>query len=1797
MSQSSQLAAGAGFTFEDAVTARYLTGLLARGPAPGVEGLAVVRVAQQQRELGESLDDVIVDFGAEGPAARLSLQVKSSLTLSDAVSNQDFRDIVRDSWATLQKADFRLGADRYGAAVGDAPAQKLRDMVRLTDLARGQIDPQAFAGYVGPAGAASAGVKAAWRVIATVLDRERGTVSTPEELHRFLLHFVLIRFDFGHAAAVDTAAIVSLLQPLVEDGAVATATLLLNRLGALARAGGAVSRVFDRAALLGEVAGLVRLVPIGHLRGDLQTLAQLVEDSLATIQDDVQAAKLERPRFSEKIDQALQGHRLVRLRGLPGSGKSVVLRRQVEAARRNGPVLFLKADMLEHRSWTAFASAVGLKAPLRELLAEIAATGTAIFFLDGADRVERDQRPIVEAVLRLIAEDPDFAHWRVVTSLRDSGVEPVRTWMPSGLAADGVGDVAIDNLDHEEASALAALRPHLQPLLFGADAVREIARRPFFAKVLAQGVGGLDGTATGLASESDLIDYWWRRGGFDAEGGDALRRQRALIALSQTKLSQLSAPIMLRGLGAETIDQISPLEADGLLAATTHGHAVRFTHDIFFEWSLLHVLIDHEANWPLAVRAAGEPPAIGRVVELLAQRRFVDDEDWAGDLARLEQEGMRSQWTRAWLLGPLLTPRFDALAVRYAQTVLADDARWLKRALVWFQAEKTTPHPQILDGRLASGENDPIERARLADLLGWPSDPASWARLIRFLVACAEVLPKPLVGDVVAIFEVWQNLLAGLANPISDALLGEVDRWLGEIEAFQDQKPSEAAMASPWNGQARRDLVQALRTLLLRSAVAAPDRVAGYLARVNLARGQDSHRYEDIIAFAPTLAKGHAHALVDVTLARLKGELPQHAAAREDAAFRAGIARRDAARAIPEAQRTQHEQLAAEGMFHSFGVDAVSDHDWRALAIDGDQLGYFPASPLREPFHSLFRHAPEEALRLVADLSRHAMTAWRQLYRLDREHPGTPIPIDITFAWGTQRFWGGPRIYAWHRGGMAPPPLDSAYAALDAWAIGEVDKGRAADAIIAEILADNDCVAVLGVALAVAHHAPEPPLAIWPIVTTQRLWDSDRQRLVADMTGSNAYLIGFEAGDEAHIQALQAARKGVSRQREIRHLAASFVLSADQDLAARTRQAISAFADDPPFELEEERNHDQARAEAKRQALANAAWGDLSRYRRGPDPEAPEGVAIYGPQTAPEETPQQVAERRRFTLTHHVLQWADKALAAGQALTPAQVEEVLGAARELDHPGLFIDPPGNDEVPDAAPGAVTSLAAVLIRLAPAQADAARTWARAVLERAASAPEHRGLMWSPTAMMSWHAGGYAAQGLAEILRADPQDEIARRLLLGLVAHPLQAVSLGAIAAAFDLWDQDPRLGWCALGLGLGLCNFRRVARGPSDPIQSDQERADALARALAAYAGDAPWPSPPLPESRRAPVPVPVAQPARRGLLFVQDVTVDSPAWNGSQVSWYGKLAAQMLEKIPVAKVLISDARAPFMDLVEALLGWTIDRLTPQEVEGQLRRNPSRGSLYEWIDTIAKIAGRACGALEVEAARARFLDPILALPDEPRQWLLGPFVELYLAANVLDAPKPPPRFLELLQPCLDSLLSHYVFKRGGYSAGELRNGQGRLVRALMFIEPKASGAVRFANDDWTDIALILPLVQNFVRDAGWAASIAGPFLTLCERAKAVFPAETFADLWLPILQDPDTLAGWRGTMIQARIAGMVQHLVDREPVLSAALSQKFLRLLDCLIDMGDRRSAALQQTEAFREVRLMPALGVNGQART
>ena len=132
---SPELTGGAGYTYEDAVVAYYLSALLREENAAGQTG-CVTRVAVQQAARGEPLGDIIIDTLIGDAARRLSLQVKRSLTISAAASNTDFRWIIQRALESRAKTDFRVGDDRYGFVVEHVSQAKFRSLNRLIEWAK-----------------------------------------------------------------------------------------------------------------------------------------------------------------------------------------------------------------------------------------------------------------------------------------------------------------------------------------------------------------------------------------------------------------------------------------------------------------------------------------------------------------------------------------------------------------------------------------------------------------------------------------------------------------------------------------------------------------------------------------------------------------------------------------------------------------------------------------------------------------------------------------------------------------------------------------------------------------------------------------------------------------------------------------------------------------------------------------------------------------------------------------------------------------------------------------------------------------------------------------------------------------------------------------------------------------------------------------------------------------------------------------------------------------------------------------------------------------------------------------------------------------------------------------------------------------------------------------------------------------------------------------------------------------------------------------------------------------------------
>ncbi|MDH5668241.1 MAG: hypothetical protein OEY86_09550 [Nitrospira sp.] len=628
---------------------------------------------------------------------------------------------------------------------------KERALKTLCDWARESLTTEHFDARFAGGGNASDDIKTVKNDVVVLLEEvAKGTSCTSEEVHRFLAHFVLIQFDFLREGATDPPDAINRIRDCLAPGDAGKAPLVWSRFVQLARTSVGKSGHFDRARLVRVITPVVRLRGATSLRLDLDKLTELSKSYANRIPDDVGGIKLDRASLLESLDAKLITARVVQVRGLPGSGKSVVVRRAVQRALERGPILFLKAEQLEDTSWISYATSQGLSgSPLEQLLVEVGAAGTPILFINAIDRIEKERQPVILDVIRVIVESPLLDNWRVVVSLRDTGIEVLRNWLGEFLDALKVETLEVGQLTDQEAETLANAKPHLRPLLFGSAQVQEIVRRPFFAKVLNQSYVADPSVPTfPPRSEVDLIENWWRRGGYNESGQSAMERQRVLLDLVRIRARQLSQPIRLSEL--TSVAHIDDLRLDGILQNAREGISVRFAHDIFFEWAFFHVLADRGPQWMEEIKACGEPPALARVVELVSQWEYTRGRDWRTYLTQTEGSDLRSQWLRAWLVGPLGTARFKADEDQFETAVFADDFRLFRKVLVWFQAEKTSPNPGILAGAFSQEQ-----RQRFAYILGWPSDFAAWRRLIDFILRHISAIPQRLYPEIVGIFEVW----------------------------------------------------------------------------------------------------------------------------------------------------------------------------------------------------------------------------------------------------------------------------------------------------------------------------------------------------------------------------------------------------------------------------------------------------------------------------------------------------------------------------------------------------------------------------------------------------------------------------------------------------------------------------------------------------------------------------------------------------------------------------------------------------------------------------------------------------------------------------------------------------------------------------------------------------------------------------------------------------------------------------------------------------------------------------------
>lgn len=220
---------------------------------------------------------------------------------------------------------------------------------------------------------------------------------------------------------------------------------------------------------------------------------------------------------------------------------------------------------------------------------------------------------------------------------------------------------------------------------------------------------------------------------------------------------------------------------------------------------------------------------------------------------------------------------------------------------------------------------------------------------------------------------------------------------------------------------------------------------------------------------------------------------------------------------------------------------------------------FMPASPAQGPFFEILEADAASGVKLVHGIVKIA-TEW-----MVGKPPST---VDVPFPGGARRFLGGAGVFMMGRGGVPSSISACALLALEAWAHRQIEGGRDAASVLADVWGpDGSSAALLAVSIDViiSHWAACRDFA-WPLFAAPRLLVLDNDRAVRDQTGAFGHtLFGVEPEGPVKMADLQSRpSRGVSLSRLSIYYTFSAPAAVKVSLTAALDAAVAAAEEDPP---------------------------------------------------------------------------------------------------------------------------------------------------------------------------------------------------------------------------------------------------------------------------------------------------------------------------------------------------------------------------------------------------------------------------------------------------------------------------------------------------------------------------------------------------------------------------------------------------------------------------------------------------------
>lgn len=1144
---------GAGFEFEDLISAWQLVKALSGEQAAGIGGV-VTQVQAQVSTLGWRIDDLLLTAQATTATRRLAISAKGNLQVTAAGLPADFATRAWEQWRDTQGPFDRavdglalvtLGTDR----AFDPAWREVKNACSGTDtaLSMGRIrsnrsQSNVFNSVQMPGGAS---------------DEE-----TIELIRR--LHVLPTDLQFAHSEN-ETQAIAQgrrLLTSGRDDEAHALWTCLIN----VAKEVRLRSGTITIPALLSLLRGQFGLRHHPDFERDWETLTNITADHKARIETELPSGYAV-PRTAEKasLQAAIADHLVTVVFGESGSGKSALVKSVLDGDYPSWNQVWFGPESLK----TALSAARRGTLPLTHelsLVLNVTVKPQNVLVIDSAERIDASEFVVIRQLLQAILlcdSEQSKSVWRVViVTQTQSWVEGVETI----LGGQKANLVEVEALKSEAVKLALLLSPTLGWLAAHDDTIAALTNLKTLAWVIRAGAS-LGSNASGLASHAAIADHLWRYWTKNRADVQALMMR---LAQREASFERSFALTDLEPADTATFTQ-RPDELP--LRLNERTNRIDFEHDLAADWARFQFLKQIWTDMPQWAALAGNPlwtNALRMLGQFLLRQPAKTGTAW--DVAFGTAEAAKIDLASDILLDALcLDPDAERFLNERVDLLLNDGAKHFTRLLLRFHHIATVP---MSGGTVLNASLVLYIEARYRSIVF-----GRWPPVLRFLIAQRE-------------------RLAGL---VSSALAKVIETWLtktprtlgsGSLMPFR-REMAEIALAMARNVQVEKGhgVMYLMREPLLYTAPLAgaadlPTEVGNWALELAGRREIDADVKERIAKVQVQKAKVLAERMktdtkykarheerkrLPVSLGSFRDRLPPWplgASRRVDMDFRTACIKENGIQSLMHAQ----PELAAEVLL-ALIIEDQPEREYGSSRFKMDLgLEYahdaYPTAFWKSPFYPFLQMAPETALTSLISLVNFCTERCTAEVMKGRtsEVPG----VKLQFADGSERtFPGWWQVFGWPQSNdLHNGNLFCALDALERWLTQRLDAGESITADVETLLREGNSAALVSVLLNVAKFRPsllQGPLAA--LLTFPKLfrWDSTR----VDRVGFNFDGPSWLRGGQAMFEFARDWTLAPHRQRKFLDAVVELLL-ADDDTAQRLKALLPTWVlpEDPREALE-----------------------------------------------------------------------------------------------------------------------------------------------------------------------------------------------------------------------------------------------------------------------------------------------------------------------------------------------------------------------------------------------------------------------------------------------------------------------------------------------------------------------------------------------------------------------------------------------------------------------------------------------------